>query len=49
MDVGEPLSRDRNLRYSRMNLLVYLTPLAFNAGSGQGRDIFREANPDIGP
>ena len=49
MDVGEPPGRDRNLRNSRMNVLVNFTPLAFNAGSGPGGDIFREASPDKGP
>ena len=44
MDVGEPPGRDRNLRNSRMNMLMNLTPLTLNTGSGPGEDISRESS-----
>ena len=49
MNVGEPSVRNKNLRNSRMNMLVNLASLAFNAGSGQGRNILREDSPYKGP
>ena len=49
MNVGEPPCRNRNLRYSRMNMLVNFTLLTFNAGSGLGGDVLREASPDKKP
>ena len=49
MNVREPSGWNRNLRNSRMNVLVNLAPLTLNTGSGPGRDILREASPDKGP
>ena len=47
--MGEPPGRDWNLRNSRTNLLMNLTSLALNAGSGPGGDISRETSPYKGP
>ena len=49
MNVGEPPGRDRNLRKSRTNLLMNLTSLALDAGSGPGGDILRETSLYEGP
>ena len=49
VDEGEPPDRDWNLRNSRTNILMNLTSLAIDAGSGPGGDISREACLYKGP
>ena len=44
VDEGEPPDRDWNLRNSRTNMLLNLTSLALDVGSGPGKDISRESS-----
>ena len=47
--VGEYSGRNRNLGHSRLHMLMNFTTLTFNAGSGPGGVVLKEASPDKTP